>query len=338
MFFSSGNRNGGDHWQGSFVDSDGDGIHEWNGGDDTNSRTTSLQDSAWFNTRFQCNSIVDVYAVQFVDDNQDTVLATFDNLLIASYENCSWRNLTGTPINIGVRVISKSSSFQPDFEMHVHSAGSYEYSSTQNQTTSPANCINNPNVITVAAVTQSNYDQTNPLIAFYSSQGPSNNNAGTVNITGPTDNTIMNFTSAANPVPGTFGGTSCATPNVAGAVAAFWSRHPSLSASEVRQIVLSKAVLFKDWGPSGNDNAFGAGGMFLFDYDDSNVYIHQGEGSNGVAPTNGIFPWDNLKDVDNLALPDRTVIMLTDDMVTPAKTIDKEMLITAPEGANIIVE
>lgn len=338
MFFSSGNRNGGGHWQGQFVDNDGDGVHEWSAGDETNSRTTPVADGAQFNTLFQCDSPVDVYAVQFIDEPSNTVIETFDNLLWSSYENCRWTNDTGSPVNVGVRVISKSSSSQPNFEIHVHNAGSYEYSTNLNQTTSPANCVNNPNVITVAAVAQANYAQPDPLINPSSSQGPSNNSTATVDITGPTSNTVMDFTAMGTPFATGFGGTSCATPNVAGAVAAFWSRHPSLTASEVRQIVLDKASLFKDWGPSGNDNAFGAGGMFLFDYDDSNAYIHQGEGTNGVPPANGLFPWDNLEDVDNLAPPDRTVIMLTDDIVTPSKTIDKEMLITAPTGANIIVE
>jgi len=54
----------------------------------------------------------------------------------------------------------------------------------------------------------------------------------------------------------TFGGTSCANPNLAGMASLVWSVNSSLTGSEVRNILTSTTM---DLGAAGRDNTFGAG-------------------------------------------------------------------------------
>ncbi|MFZ1058350.1 MAG: S8 family serine peptidase, partial [Candidatus Rokuibacteriota bacterium] len=95
-------------------------------------------------------------------------------------------------------------------------------------------------------------------IAFFSGQGPS-----------PCDGSVKPDVSAPgdsilSSVPGgymVFGGTSMATPHVTGAVAVLRSLNPALTVDEMETVLVQGAV---DLGPSGPDNAFGAGRLDLF--------------------------------------------------------------------------
>jgi len=333
MFFSAGNRNGdatsnGSHWQGSFTDSNGNLFHEWSGFDEVNNITTAIADSAFTHVSIQCNSggTNEIYRVQFVNLATGTVV---QQCSVNPSSFCQYQNLTGGPVNVGIRVLSMSSAEQPDFEMWTHDAGRYQYFSTSNQTSSPANCTDNQNILIIAAVPQLNFGDENPDPAVFSSSGPTNNMANSVKLTGPTFTSVARFTSAGVMVPGTYGGTSCATPNVAGAAAAFWSKHSSLTADQVRSILLTKARNYKDWGPAGYDDRFGHGGAFLFGYNGNNIYLNQSLGVSEEAPASGIFPWYSIKDINDLAPANRNVIMLTNDSQTGPDVIDKNMVINA---------
>jgi len=332
MFFSSGNRGSdgslGSHWQGRFVDNDNDGFHEWSNNDEMNSRISPVGPGGNTNVRLQWNGSVDSYDAQIINEDTNAVLVECNSS--GASETCSWTNpnpLGSVPINVGIRIIANS-IIRPSFEFWSHNGGFYEYFSNSNQTSSPGNCTNNENLLAVAALTQGNYNLLTPFIDWYSSQGPTNNLNPSVDLTGPTDNTIVDYNvdGTVNATRTTFGGTSCATPNVAGATAAFWSKHPGLSANEVRVIILSQSSSFKDWGSFGYDNAFGHGGMYLFDYSFSNIYISDKNAIRGVYPSNNIYPWDNTKDTDDAGPFNSKAIILDGNIIEGTHLLDKKML------------
>lgn len=332
MFFSSGNRNGdettnGSHWQGDF-NGDVNNFHRWDGNDIVNNRTQWVPDSARFHVRIQCDndsgpSGTNLYKIEIINALNDSILA---NDFFAQSVFVPWRNLTGANVPVGIRVQALTSS-RPEFEMWSHNVGRYQYFSTSNQTLTPGNCSNNK-VMEIAAVDQQAYITSDPEIMWYSSSGPSNEGKKTISLAGPTNTQVTIYDANGNSSLDNYGGTSCATPNVAGAAAAFWSKHSSLSAQEVRNILIRKA---QDWGEPGLDDNFGYGGSFLFDYNSRNIYLDQFAGSSGNSPSNGVYPWHSLKDIHNKAPDNRNVIMLTNDSETAPFSISKKMTIYAPE-------
>ena len=170
---------------------------------------------------------------------------------------------------------------------------------------------------------------TSGILASYSSRGPTNGGNQAPDICSPTGTTTVAY-------GGAFGGTSCATPNAAGTAAAFWSGHPFLSASGVRRILFAKAEIYKDWGASGDDNLYGRGGVFLFDYHIDNRYILSAAGNTASAPT---LPYYSIEDVDNDAVvPENLrVYYLDKDATAPGTSIiiNKPMLYRSLPGTTI---
>lgn len=334
MFFSAGNRNGtgdpgrnGSHWQGNFVDN-GNDFHRWSGTDITNNRTNALAPDANFHVNIQCDNDggwINRYQVQIINTGNNVVLASQS---FSQSATVSWTNDNNFNVNVGIRVRALT-SFTPEFEMWTHNAGQYQYFSTSNQTSSPANCTSNPRILPVAAVDQSIYDQSNPDIMWYSSSGPSNNNNRSVRLSSTTNTTAAFFTSDGTQIADTYGGTSAATPNVAGAAAAFWSKHPGLTANHVRDILVRKAGRYKDWGAAGYNDNYGHGGAYLFSFFSNNIYLHQTAGTSGIPPSNGVFPWYSLKDINLFAPNNRNVIMLSNDTETAPFELIKNMTINA---------
>jgi len=333
LFFAAGNSNGVDtinngvHWQSNFIDSNNNNLHEWFGSNEVNNIVSQIPDSANITMYFQCNSTSnrEIYRLEFINLATGMVVAQAP---ANPFAVCTWTNNTGAPANIGLRLLSTFSE-KPEFEIFIGWGGRFQFYSSSNQTLSPGNCTNNPNLVLVAAVDRANFNDPNPPKIWYSSLGPTNNMANSVKITGPTNTSAALFNSDGDMITGSYGGTSCATPNVAGSAAAFWSKHPSLTATAVRQILYTKAHLHRDWGPAGYDHEFGHGGAYLMDYNSNNIYLHQGHGVNGEAPASGIFPWYSIKDINDLAPANRNVIMLTNDSQTGPDVIDKNMVINA---------
>ena len=87
---------------------------------------------------------------------------------------------------------------------------------------------------------------TGTQLAGYSNRGDN------LTLVAPTDSKAIN----ANGTVSTFGGTSCANPNVAGVSALVWSENLSLTGGEIREILTTSAM---DLGDPGRDNTYGAG-------------------------------------------------------------------------------
>ncbi|RYU95223.1 S8 family serine peptidase [Emticicia agri] len=269
LFFTSCGNRADTHWEGNFSDGNGNGWHQFSGTDELNTRTVPNGGYAGVTLAWNpvANSDYDVYIYRISDN---AILASSTNSGL-TFEAAGWTNSTGSSVSIGIAV-RKIGSASPVFEIFSHDDGSaYQYAVEAGSNTSPSNSTN-ANVLSVGAVPRLSYGSasgTTGIIAGYSSQGPTNSGNLAPKISAPTNTTTFVY-------GGDFGGTSCATPNAAGMAAAFWSANSYLDASGVRQILLRKAQLYKDWGAGGVDNVYGNGGLFLYNHATGTRYMYRG--------------------------------------------------------------
>lgn len=287
VFVSAGNE-ALKHWQGNFVDDGGPAPrwHVWSGLDTGNS--VNLGDSTSISVWLQWNADPpgDPYDLYFYDSGGNILeSSTSSNAFETGYFDNQNPNDTLVHILVQAKVASP-----PEFEIFCDR--SLQYAVATSSIESPGN-VTHPNQITVGAVDRLIYTDpagSDPIID-YSSLGPTNSGNQAPDIAAPTNT----FSDAYD---GTFGGTSCATPNAAGAAAALWSAHPDYNADGIRQLVLRMAELHKDWGPPGLDMTYGHGGLFLNTYAPNPEYIHLGSGN--TTGTSSI-PYSSIQQADQYA-------------------------------------
>ena len=109
------------------------------------------------------------------------------------------------------------------------------------------------NVMSVGALQRTGTATVNGLtnatsvgLASYSNRGSN------LTMVAPTDSPAMN----KNGTVQSFGGTSCANPNMAGIASLVWAVNPNLDGGDVRNVMTSTAM---DLGAAGRDNTFGRG-------------------------------------------------------------------------------
>jgi len=259
VFVSSGNSKK-MHWQGNFSDNDNDNWHGWSGNNELN--TITLQDT----TSISCGCTWDPsqntdYNIYFTN-SQGTQVLDSDEMSGTTFESVSFQNTAGfaVPIAIAVRRVSGPAV---EFEIQCNTSGvgssvvndQLNFRVAAGSITWPAACSAD-NVIGVAAVDRPD---------FYSSEGPTNEGRQGVDITGATVTTVGGG--------GQFFGTSCSSPNAAGAAAALWSTQPNLNADNMRYLLFRKAQIYKDWGSPGLDYIYGWGGLYLHDYIVNTKYV-----------------------------------------------------------------
>jgi subtilisin family serine protease len=93
-------------------------------------------------------------------------------------------------------------------------------------------------------------------LAWYSSQGPTDDGRLKPEISAPTDVSNASYGTLND----TFGGTSAACPHVAGTAALVWQAYPDLTPHEVMEYLMAEAV---DRGPDGPDTGYGYGRLQL---------------------------------------------------------------------------
>ncbi len=312
FFTSAGNRNG-THWQGTYSDPNGNNWHNWAPFDEQNDFTINgspmFPGAVFAYLQWDSPSTVDHYDLYLYEDGTDILLASSTNT--NGFEFISYSTTSVENVYLAVRAVSAN---PPEFELFNHARfnTNFEYATATGSTTSPSNATAG-NVVSVGALPRVSYNSpagTNGIIAGFSSRGPTNSGNQGPDLCAPTNTTTTTR-------PGGFGGTSCATPNAAGAAAAFWSGHPQLSARGVRLILYRKAALYHDWGPAGADNLYGRGGLELYDYHVDNRYILRDGGNLASVPT---LPYYDMTNVD-------------DDIVVPANLrmihLDDEDLVAA---------
>lgn len=272
LFFTSAGNRAQQHWQGSFNTTDGEDWHEFGaGGDETINMVVPSNGSATCSMSWDTTGGTFDYDLYLYDAT--LTLLTSSTNGGNSYESFTWTNMSTTAQTVHL-CVWRSSGGITDFEIFVtpNAVTLQQHIVSEGSTTSPSNSSGS-GVISVGAVAHGDFGSaggTVGIIKDYSGRGPSNSGMTLPDITGPTD--TNNFTY------GRFGGTSCATPNAAGAACAFLSAHSQYVAAATEYLLERQAQVFRDWGDAGMDNTYGYGGIHLVDYAPDTLWISRDYG------------------------------------------------------------
>jgi hypothetical protein len=271
VFVSSGNSKQ-LNWQGVFSDNDNDNWHGWSGNDELNAIT--LQDSTTLSVACTWDPSQGTDYNVYIYNNDGSQILDSDEMTGTIFENVSYFNTTGNPrqVSVSVRLVSGPAV---EFQVLCRTDGvgssvvndQLQHQVAASSITWPAACSAD-NVIGVAAVDRPDFNNpsgTSGISTVYSSEGPTNDGNQGVDITGATVTTIGGG--------GQFFGTSCSSPNAAGAAAALWATQLSLDADNIRYLLYKKAGIYKDWGSPGLDYIYGHGGLYLHDYIVNTKYV-----------------------------------------------------------------
>lgn len=304
LFFTSCGNRAESHYEGVFSDADGDSLHAFSGVDERNNILGTVDSNgthAYLSWDPTTGTDLDIF-IRRTSDNSLLASSALTGTGAAGYETVVWSN--PSPNNVAVYFeVKRKSGPATTFEMFTHNAGNYEWATAAGSNTSPSNTTLS-NVISVGAVGWWNHSDSSGatgIVESYSSRGPTNSGWLAPKICAPTGTNTYVY-------GGGFGGTSCSTPNAAGAAAALWSANPGLDATGVQQILIRKAELYKDFGIAGADNIYGNGGLFLFPWATNLRYMLRSP-VNGTAATN-TRPFPTLLAAEQLAPAGSTVIIL----------------------------
>ncbi|BCX47468.1 peptidase S8 and S53 subtilisin/kexin/sedolisin [Haloferula helveola] len=280
LFFTTAGNEALKHWQGDFSDPDADDWHHWSGADEKNFITVAANNADGDND----NSKVAV-SLQWdgSPDNDDYDLYLFDSndqlldssIAASGFEYLSWTNESEDPVDVYIAIHHYDGN-TPEFEIFVEKQP-LTYAVAASSIECPTN-VTHANAISVGAVHRNDYNEPPgaDVLTSYSSHGPTNSGNQAPDICAPTSTTTLI-------TEGGFSGTSCSAPNAAGATVAFWSEHPHLSATGVRQILFRLASMNKDWGNPGVDYQYGYGGLVLDDFLPESHYVYRS--ANNLAGT-----------------------------------------------------
>jgi hypothetical protein len=274
VFVSAGNY-AEHHWQGDFFSSDGDQWHDWVTGDEGLTIAVAPGETVIFTLSWDTSGGIYDYDLHLRDSDGNN-LASSENAG-NNYEGIIWQN-TDTDwvaVDLGVWRYSGGTTEMEVFTYgHMGGGAWQEYIIAESSTTTPSNTTH-ANVYSVGAVRWDDFDEpegSSGIIGEYSSRGPSNSGMILPDICGPTDTQSFSY-------PTGFGGTSSATPNAAGAHAAFWSSDLLLSPRAIWWLEFEQAAGLKDWGSPGADNTYGVGGIQLITYIPHTLWVARAYGN-----------------------------------------------------------
>ena len=267
LFFTSAGNRAQSHWQGDFSDPDSDGWHNWTSASELLELSIdSNGNGGHINTYLSWdlyggNADYDLYLY-----DSSVNLITRTNTAGNAYEKLFWVNPGAA--TTWYLAVKRASGAAAELELFDHNGGTWDplYITEDNSTNSPANCTGSSNVLAVGAVRWNNYGQASPSIESYSSRGPTNEGGSALDLAGPTNTNSFAYS-------GPFSGTSAATPNAAGAGAAFWSDQEQLSRPSIRWLLKYMAYAYKDWGAAHQDETFGWGGIFLHPWAAGTIWL-----------------------------------------------------------------
>ena len=248
------------HWDGAFVDSDGDGYHEFAPGPDEINMLGTLSAGVplYFYLRWNnwptTDQDYDLYLLRWNGASWDTVVCScdFQNGAQPPTEGIEFTTLISGDYGLAIRKYSATGTQVLD--LMGHNAPHFEHNVSDRSLIDPAT---SPHAFSVAAV-----DVNSPYnLESYSSWGPTHGPGGT--LTGGSDKPrIAAFANVDTWAygPAGFNGTSSATPHVAGAAAVVLSAYPSYTPGQVMTFLEGRVV---DQGSMGYDWKYGAGRLFL---------------------------------------------------------------------------
>jgi subtilisin family serine protease len=249
------------------------------------------------------------------------------------FQEVVYTNDTGSTQLVHLIVV-KTSGTPGEFEVFTHdfqaNADWQEHWIEQGSTTSPSNSTNS-RVVSVGAVRWSDFESpsgTTSIIKEYSSQGPSNGGMTLPDLVGPTDTTGFTY-------PGGFGGTSCATPNVAGAAGAFLSADTQLYAYPIWWLMAVQSQNWRDWGSAGIDMVYGNGGAYLLDCIPGSLWLARDYGN--VTDTRHA-PFYTMQAAHDWATAGSTIRVLPGGNYPEPATLDKELYIETLVNPTVLGE
>jgi hypothetical protein len=236
------------HWQGNFVDTDSDGIHEFAQGLEVNRISINngdsiyaglLWDDVWGGSSNDYALLLldrDLYVVAGSDDSQDG-----DDIPLEGFSYIA--TYTGYYYLV---IFTQETPAVVNF--HLYSF----YQDLQYQTASSSFWVpaDSANVISVGAVPRNNPS----TLETFSSRGPTKDGRIKPDLVAPDGVRTGTYGTSG------FYGTSASTPHVVGAAALVKSRFPAYSLTQIQTYLEENTV---DLGSTGKDNLYGSGRIYL---------------------------------------------------------------------------
>jgi pSer/pThr/pTyr-binding forkhead associated (FHA) protein/subtilisin family serine protease len=235
------------HYRGQFVDSDGDGLHEFPDGSEeialqayANELTVVLNWDDW-------SSVTEDYDI-FVYDVQGDLTASAEDTQDGSPGQMAAEGLIvygAAERTYYVSIAAYKTSRDAKLDLYALGA-EIEFPVAEHSLNTPADARG---ALTVGAT-----EYRDDTLATYSSQGPTSDGRLKPEMSAPAG------VSGATYGNSLFDGTSASTPHVAGAAALVWSTFPELDRDDLVSYLTTHAL---DLGPPGPDNAYGYGRLQL---------------------------------------------------------------------------
>ncbi len=297
LYVSSAGNRGTSHWQGPFDAYQSGTWLDWDPGpgEDFGNDLGSVGNSRSLHLYLQWDT--DAGAADYNLYLYDTagVLQAASVSGGTTFEDISWTNNSDSFMSVYVSVILNSGP-AVDLELFENLGRPFEHQTPAGSLTSPNNNTA-PNCLVIGAVPFDNYTDGN--LYPYSSRGPTNSGARGIDLIGPTDTYTLAY-------DGEFGGTSCATPNVAGAAVALWSSVPQFNADGVRILLTNLALAYNDWGSGGLDYQYGYGGIQVPVFVDGTQWVDPRAANQPMSPA---LPWYGLPEAITASTGSRVLLL-----------------------------
>jgi subtilisin family serine protease len=237
------------HWEGSLIDSDSNGWHEFKPGDEglsftvDQSRVSSKVPILVYLMWEEASSGVYDLDLSLIHDETEEVVDTSANVQLGGGDAFEYIYFTPTKPGIYSLGISYDGSKPGSIEIF-SSSDRVEYATAQGSVSVPTDA---KGVISVGAI-----NHKDAKLEPFSSQGPTNNNIVVPTIVGPDAVTTTSF-------GGAFYGTSAAAPHVAGIAALLLEKEPGASPDQILKLLQENADKKAVGLRSTNTNVYGYG-------------------------------------------------------------------------------
>jgi subtilisin family serine protease len=263
-----------EHWQGRWSDADGDGWLNFTSNGEINSITdlerteklwipsdTELTANLAWNQWGSPTTDLDFCLFRMDDESDPAQIVCSEDVQDGGEGQFPRETITYTVVDEGYYGVAvKLYSGDPDVDIELEIVDwPVQYVVQSGSISTPGD--------TASAITVGALDAGSPYsLEWYSSRGPTNGPGGSLS-GGFIKPDIAGYANVSTSSYGprssysySFNGTSSACPHVAGAAALVWAANPSWSHSQVRTFLESNAL---DKGPSGRDNTYGYGRLYL---------------------------------------------------------------------------
>ncbi len=329
-FFTSAGNRALQHWQGTFNPGGGStSWHDFAAGDEALAIQLAAGQGASIYLSWNTGAGSADYDLHLYDVTLTTLIASSTNGGNTFEE--VWVTNTGTGVATANVVVTKAGGANLEFELFGHGGGTWEHIVSQGSTTSPSNSTH-ARVISVGAVDWSDFPSpkgTAGILMGYSSRGPSNSGMVLPDLVGPTGTAGFTFPGAN----GGFTGTSCATPNAAGAACAFWSSVLPFEEAAVRWLYREQSQLRRDWGSAGPDSLYGSGGASLAPFAPGTTWLARGYGNTGNLSSGPLY---TLAAAQTAATTNGRILALPGSYPEAPIVLSKALVVDGFEGSAVL--